>query len=32
MFCAFLGALTAQLTLSRLHDREIARLEEKPLA
>jgi putative membrane protein len=32
MFCAFLGALTAQLTLSRAHDREIARLEEKPLA
>ncbi|MEO6191370.1 MAG: DUF2238 domain-containing protein [Thermoanaerobaculia bacterium] len=32
MFCAFLGALTAQLTLGRAHDREIARLEEKPLA
>lgn len=31
MFCAFLGALTAQLTLSRLHDRQIARLEGKPL-
>ena len=31
MFCAFLGALTAQLTLSRSHDRQIARLEEKPL-
>jgi putative membrane protein len=28
MLCALLGALTAQLTLSRMHDREIARLEE----
>jgi len=26
MLCALLGALTAQLTLSRMHDREIARL------
>jgi len=26
MFCALLGALAAQLTLSRMHDREIARL------
>jgi putative membrane protein len=26
MFCALLGALTAQLTLARIHDREIARL------
>jgi putative membrane protein len=30
MFCALLGALTAQLTLSRMHDREIARLEGTP--
>ena len=30
MFCALLGALTAQLTLSRMHDREIARMEETP--
>ena len=30
MFCALLGALTAQLTLSRMHDREIARLERTP--
>lgn len=30
MFCALLGALTAQLTLSRMHDREIARLEGAP--
>src|SRR6476661_3102066 len=28
MFCALLGALTAQLTLRRVHDREIARLEK----
>jgi putative membrane protein len=27
MFCALLGALTAQLTLARVHDREIARIE-----
>jgi putative membrane protein len=32
MFCALLGALAAQLTLSRAHDRQIARMEEKPLA
>ncbi len=31
MFCALLGALTSLLTLSRMHDREIARLEGKPL-
>jgi putative membrane protein len=31
MLCALLGALTAQLTLARVHDREIARLEKKPL-
>ena len=30
MLCALLGALTAQLTLSRMHDREIARLEGTP--
>ena len=30
MFCALLGALTAQLTLSRMHDREIARLTGEP--
>jgi putative membrane protein len=30
MFCALLGALTAQLTLSRMHDHEIARLEGEP--
>jgi len=30
MLCALLGALTAQLTLSRVHDREIARLEGDP--
>jgi putative membrane protein len=30
MFCALLGALTAQLTLSRMHDREVARLEGAP--
>jgi putative membrane protein len=27
MFFALIGALTAQLTLSRLHDRQIARLD-----
>ena len=27
MFCALLGALTAQLALARVHDREIARIE-----
>ena len=27
MLCALLGALTAQLTLARVHDREIARIE-----
>ena len=30
MFCALLGALAAQLTLSRMHDREIARLTGEP--
>jgi putative membrane protein len=31
MLCALLGALTAQLTLSRMHDRQVAWLEGKPL-
>jgi putative membrane protein len=30
MLCALLGALAAQLTLSRMHDREIARLTGEP--
>lgn len=30
MLCALLGALTAQLTLSRMHDREIARMTGEP--
>jgi len=30
MLCALIGALTAQLILSRMHDREIARLEGEP--
>jgi putative membrane protein len=30
MLCALIGALTAQLTLTRVHDREIARLEGAP--
>ena len=30
MFCAFIGAITAQLTLSRVHDRQIAALPVPP--
>jgi putative membrane protein len=29
MFCALIGAIVAQVSLSRLHDRQIARLEER---
>jgi putative membrane protein len=30
MLCALLGALAAQFTLARVHDRQVARLEKKP--